>query len=156
MIRRTLALWAIGLGLLCLVLVSCKDSRPVSSLFTAKDLKEDLKEVSHFGFTPARVSLLVHSHDAKLKDELNHCLASAFESVKGITLVTSDPLYKVEVLVLPLDDEIAASVAIVEMTASCRGCLVSHHILAGDKDRLKELCQKVVDTFETKQVAPFR
>ena len=153
-IRWTLAVLALCLGLL--VLVSCEETRPISSLLSSKELKQDLKEASHFGFAQPRVTLSVRSQDTKLQDELNNCLIAAFTSVKGVTLTASDPLYKIEVLASEVENDIAASVAIVEMTASCRGCLVTHHLLAGSKDRMKQLCQKIAAVFETRHVAPYR
>jgi hypothetical protein len=45
---------------------------------------------------------------------------------------------------------------VTEMNTPCPNKLVVHHVLVGEKDDLKRLCQEVADSFEKKLVAPFR
>jgi hypothetical protein len=152
MSRWPFAVGSICAGLACLAMVSCQEPAPIKSMFRSKTLFEE----SHFGFSPRRVSVLVESDDKKLESDLKTCLLSGLRHVSGITLVTSEPLYSVEVLALPRSKNIAVSVVVSEITAPCPGNVVAHHILVGEKDHLKRLCNEVVDSFEKKLVAPFR
>jgi hypothetical protein len=151
MIRRQ-SIAAILLCGLSLAVISCKESKPIESMFSHKELIAE----SHFGFSKPRVSLVVESRDKALKDELEKCLSAGLRAIPGVTLATSDPLYRIEVLALPVENDVAVSVAVVEISSSCRRCLMAHHILYGEKKSLEPLCRKIFESFEKKLVAPFR
>ena len=151
MIRRPF-IAALLLCTLSLATISCKESKPIESMFTHKELISE----SHFGFSKPRVSLVVESRDRELKSNLEKCLSIRLGKIPGVSVVTSDPLYKIEVLVLPVEKDVAVSVAVLEISSSCPRCLTAHHILYGEKSALEQLCMNIIDSFEKKLVAPFR
>lgn len=152
MIRKPFAVGSICVGLACFLMASCREPAAIRSMSRSKMLFKE----SHFGFSPRRVSLLVESEDKTLESDLKICLLSGLRNVSGVALVTSEPLYSVEVLALPLNKKIAVSVVVSEITAPCPSNVVAHHVLVGERDDLKRLCHKVVDSFEKTVVAPFR
>lgn len=150
--RRPVLIAVFLLGTLSLAMVSCRESKQIESVFTKKELIAE----SHFGFSKPGVSLVVEGGDDELRRDIEKCLLSGLRKVPGVTLVTSDPLYKVEVLILPVGNDVTVSVVVLEISSSCPRCLTAHHILFGDKAALEALCRRIVDSFEKELVAPFR
>lgn len=99
----------------------------------------------------------VDSEDTQLKTDIRNYLVREFREARGMTVVTSDPLFRIYVLAAKMDfpDVPAFAMGVVVTTRSphCREVAVDHLLLSGNMKDLHRQCHRVVANFRMGRVA---
>ncbi len=154
---------AICLGACCILMISCSDwgtrqsssRRGTNSGSEQRSSEMELKSA----LTSPTVMVSVDSEDRKLKTDIRNYLVREFRDARGMTVVSSDPLFKIYVLAAKMDfpqvPAFAMGVVVTTRSPHCREVAVDHLLLSGNMDDLRKQCHRVAATFKMGQVARY-
>jgi hypothetical protein len=105
------------------------------------------------------VMVSVDSEDQQLRNDIRNYLVKEFREARGMTVVSSDPLFKIYVLAAKMDfpkvPAFAMGVVVTTKSPHCREVTVDHLLLSGNMEDLRKQCQRVVSTFKMGRVARY-
>lgn len=105
------------------------------------------------------VMVSVDSGDSELKTEIRNHLVREFREARGMTVVNSDPLFRIYVLAAKMDfpevPAFAMGVVVTTKSPDCREVTVDHQLLSGNMKDLRKQCRRVVANFKTGRVARY-
>lgn len=151
----------ICLGACCLLIVSCSDwrtehsSRNSETSVTSASTPSET-ELKRLLARPT-VMVQVDSEDGRLKTDIRNYLIREFRETRGMTVVTSDPLFRIYVLAAKMEfrdvPAFAMGVVVTTKSPNCREVTVDHLLLSGSMKDLSKQCDRVVSNFKMGRVA---